>query len=125
MPTKQTREEIEAELNASETGRVVHKLRALLVDHDEFEKGLQDLEAQHGLPEFYRSKTIVERMAAVGYDQAAIDHVKTWLDALNKIVSGRQDELPDHVKNELAADTDAELSGVELLADIVQSHRKA
>ena len=62
------------------------------------------MEAELGLPTFYRSKPIVERMAALGYDQAAIDHVKTWLDVLTKIVSGCQDELPDQVKNELAAD---------------------
>jgi hypothetical protein len=40
---------------------------------------------------------------------------------MSKIVSGRQDELPDPVKNELPADADAELTGAELLADIVQN----
>jgi hypothetical protein len=85
----------------------------------------ESMEAELGLPTFYRSKPIVERMAALGYDQAAIDHVKTWLDVLTKIVSGRQDELADHLKNEFAADADAELTGVELLADIVQNRRKA
>ena len=89
----------------------------------------ESMEAELGLPRFYRSKPIVERMAALGYDQAAIDHVKTWLDVLTKIVSGRHDELPDHVRNELAADADAELSGPELLVDSRASqpnpHRRA
>jgi hypothetical protein len=125
MPTKQTKEEIESELNASGKDRVIQKFRDLLQDHAEFEKRLQEQEAELGLPTFYQSKTIVESLAAVGYDRAVIDHVKTWLDALNKIVSGRQDELPDHVKSELAVDADAELSGSELLAGIVESHRKA
>jgi 5-carboxymethyl-2-hydroxymuconate isomerase len=63
-------------------------------------------------------------MAAVGYDQATIDHVNTYLDAILKIVAGRQDELPDHVKNDLAALGDAELSGAEQLAAIVDQQRK-
>jgi hypothetical protein len=45
------------------------------------------------------------------------------LDALSKVVSGRVDELPDHLKSELAAEADAELAGAELLADIVRSQR--
>ena len=125
MPAKQTKESIEAELNASERDRAVQRMREVIRDHEEFERDLQEREAEAGLPTFYRSKPIVERMAAVGMSQAAIDHVSTWLDAINKIGSGRSDELPDHVKGELAADADAELSGAELLAGIVQNHRKA
>src|ERR1700716_963344 len=70
------------------------------------------------------SKPIVERMAAIGASQAEIDHVRTWLDALSKIVSGRMDELPDQVKSELAAQADAELSGAEQLAAIVGGNSK-
>jgi hypothetical protein len=42
-----------------------------------------------GLPTFYRSKPLVERMAAVGFDPATIDQVQTWLVAIPKIVTGR------------------------------------
>jgi hypothetical protein len=123
MPAKQTKESIEAELNASEKDRVVQKLRAVAQEAQEFERRLQELEAEAGLPTFYRSKPIVERMAAIGFDQAAIDHVQKWLGVISKMVRG--DELPDDVKRELAEEADAELSGAELLAGIVQSHRKA
>jgi hypothetical protein len=54
-----------------------------------------------------------------------IDHAQIWLDALSKIVSGRGDELPDHLKKELAENADSELVGAELLAGIVRKHPKA
>jgi hypothetical protein len=107
MPAKQTREAIERELKASEKDRVVRKLCGLAQEAREMERHFQELEAKAGLPSFYRSKPLVERMAAVGMSQGAIDHVRTWLDALSKIASGRSDELPAHVKAELAADADA------------------
>ena len=125
MPTKQTREAIEAELNASERSRLVQKFREIIRDWDEFEKDLQRLEDEAGLPPFYRSKSIPERMAGVGLSQKAIDHVTGWMDAMVKINSGRMDELPADLKKELANTADAELTGAELLAGIVQSHRKA
>jgi hypothetical protein len=124
MPAKQTRESIEAELDASEKDRVVRNLQNAAQEAEEFERRLLELKANAGLPTFYRSKPIVERMAALGMSQAAINHAQTWLDALSKVASGRSDELPDHVKSELVADADAELTGAELLADIVQNHRK-
>jgi hypothetical protein len=66
MPAKQTRESIEAELGESEKERVVRKLRDAAQEVQEFEKHLQELEGEAGLPTFYRSKPLVERMAALG-----------------------------------------------------------
>jgi hypothetical protein len=123
MPAKQTRESIEAELGESEKERVVRKLRDAAQEVQEFEKHLQEGEA--GLPTFYRSKPLVERMAALGMNQGAVDHARMWLNALSKVASGRSDQLPDHLKQELAAEANAELTGAELLADIVRDHRKA
>jgi flagellar biosynthesis chaperone FliJ len=125
MPAKQTRDSIEAELNASERERAARQLGEVIRHCDEFETTLRQLEDEQGLPSFYRSKPLVERMAAVGMSQGAIDHVQTYLDAIETVKSGRQDELPEHVKRELAADADAELLGAELLAGVVQSQRKA
>lgn len=124
MPAKETRESIEAELNADERERLVQKLRELMQNCAEFEKDLQAHETEAGLPTD-QSKPIVARMAAVGMSQDAIDRVKTWMDAIVKINSGRVDELPDRMKSELAAQADAELCGAELLEGIVQNHRKA
>jgi hypothetical protein len=63
-------------------------------------------------------------MAALGMSQAVIDHVEMMQAAITTIKSGRQDELPDQLKNELAGQADAELSGAEQLAAIVDQQRK-
>ena len=120
MPTKQTREAIEAELNASELERLERLTEELVQDHEEFEKNLRQREEILGLPAFYSSKPTAERMAAVGMSQAAIDQRQIWVDAIRIILSGRSYQLPDHVKNKLAAEADAQFVGAKLLADIVQ-----
>jgi hypothetical protein len=109
MPAKETRESIEAELNGGERERLLQKLRELVQNWAEFERVLQEREAKAGLPTYDQSKPIVERMAAVGMSQDAIDHFKTWMDSIVKI----------------NAQADAELSGAELLEGIAQNHRKA
>jgi hypothetical protein len=126
MPAKQTRESIEAELNAGEHGRLARKLLSKAIqDFRELEKDLRQLEDEAVLPAFYRSKPLTERMAAVGMSQAVIDRVETYIDALDAVQSGRLDELPDYLKSELAARADAGQSGAEQLAGIVKSRRQA
>jgi hypothetical protein len=57
--------------------------------------------------------------------QRAIGRIQTYLNAIEKLnFGGRVDELRAEVKRKLAEPADAELTGAELLADIVQSHRK-
>jgi hypothetical protein len=79
------------------------------------------------LPELERRAELIRQVevAEIMARMDAMDTMDRSADAINKIASGRSDELPDHVKSELAADADAELSGAELLAGIVQNHRKA
>jgi hypothetical protein len=126
MPAKQTRESIEAELKAGEVERIKIQFLEKLIEIEEVEKELRSLEAVYGLPESYQSKPLTERMAAVGMSQGAIDHIQKYLDAFEKLNGGgRIDELRDDIKHKLAEHADAELTGAELLADIVQSHRKA
>jgi acyl-CoA reductase-like NAD-dependent aldehyde dehydrogenase len=120
MPTKA---EIEAELNADERARIVRKFQDILREHEEFEASLRALEDEAGLPNFYRSKPLVERMAAVGMSAEAIEHVQTWLDAINTINRTGPNDLPDHVKRELAETASAELSALDQLDDIVRAQR--
>jgi len=126
MPVKQTRESIEAELNASKRERIALQLQELVREAHLVENDLRSLEDEHGIPEFARSRPLPERMAAVGMSRAVIDRVQIMmLDALDMVRQGRSDDLPDDVKSELAAQADAELSGAEQLAAIVGSNRKA
>jgi hypothetical protein len=126
MPARQTRETIEAELNASEIDRIKIQFLEKMVELEEMEKDLQEIEAARGLPESSHLKPLPERMAALGMSRQAIDHVRKYLDAFETLnARGGVDKLRADVKRELAARADAELTGAELLADIVQSHRKA
>ena len=93
-------------------------------DLDEVEKELEALEETQGLPAFYRSKPLLERMAMLGIEKETIDLVRMCLVALGKGEALDMNELPQRLKNNLAAQADAELLGAELLADIVQMHRR-
>lgn len=77
MPAKQTRESIEAELNAGEREREQQLLSKAIQDFHELEKDLRAARGR-GLPAFY------ERMAVVGLSQAVIDRVKKDMDALEE-----------------------------------------
>ena len=124
MPEKQTREAIEAELNASESERIALQLQEVVREAELVEKDLRALEDELGIPEFARSLPLPERMAAVGMSRAGIERLSTFLDALEMVRQGRRDELPDHVKSELADLANAELSGAEQLTAIVDQQRK-
>ena len=89
MPAKQTREAIEAELNASERERIALQLQEVAGDIDIVEKELRALEDARGIPEFNRSKPLPERMAARGVRQATIERISTFMYALDKVRQGR------------------------------------
>jgi hypothetical protein len=124
MPQKETRESIEAELSASKRERIALQLQELVREAHLVEYDLRSLEDEHCIPEFARSKSLPERMAAVGMSRAVIGRVSKFLDALDMVRQGRSDDLPDDVKSELAGQADAELSGAEQLAAIVDQQRK-
>ena len=89
MPTKQTKEAIEAELNASERERIALQLQEVARDIDIVEKELRALEDTRGIPDFNRSKPLPERMAARGMRQATIERISTFMYALDKVRQGR------------------------------------
>ena len=102
MPEKQTRDSIEAELSATETERLHDQVKELLCDFEELEAGLRQMEEERGLPSFYRSRPLVDRMAHLGMSPEAIERVGELLDAMTKTLQGRMDEMPDHVRRQLA-----------------------
>ena len=124
MPQKETRESIEAELNASKRERIALQLQELVREAHLVEKDLRALEDEHDIPEFAWSRPLPERMAAVGMSRGVIDRISKFMDALDMVRQGRSDDLPDDVKSELAGQADAELSGAEQLAAIVDQQRK-
>ena len=121
MPTK---EEIEAELNADERARTVKRLQEMQQEFEVFETFLCAREDELGLPRFYRSKPWTERLAHVGVSKEIIENFQASLDAMCTIVRTGPNDLPEHIKRELAEWADAKLSAAEQLADIVRAHRK-
>jgi hypothetical protein len=83
MPTE--RESIEAELRERE--RLITKCLEVLEGIKDLEADLERLEAEHGLPKFYRSKPLIERLAHLGMSQDAINDIKELLDAMSAIPS--------------------------------------
>ena len=94
MRKGQSREgSIEAELTASEIGRLRARLLEALGDIKEFEKRLRDEETKLGITPV-SSKPVVERMAAVGMPQEAIDMMSDMLDTLTEIALSYIGETP-------------------------------
>ena len=104
MPTE--RESIEAELRERE--RLITKCLGVLEGIKDLEADLERLEAEHGLPEFYRAKPLVERLAHLGMSQDAINDIKELLDAMSAIPSGR--DVSERAKQLIAEQADAMLA---------------
>lgn len=121
MPTKPTRESIEAELNASEGERFSREAKDILRGIDELEARLQETEQERGLPS---AKPILERLANLEMDPNGIDRVGELIDALFNIAEGKQDELPEHIRQELAETADAEISALDQLQDVLDAQRR-
>jgi hypothetical protein len=120
MPTE--RQKIEAELQMSEQERIVADLKRLIKDVEEFERDLQAREAELGLPTFYRSKPLVERMALVGMSKEAVEKMNLLFDTLKARAKG--DDWPESAKQLLAEVADAEYSAIDQLAAFIESRRK-
>jgi flagellar biosynthesis chaperone FliJ len=124
-PTRETRETIENELHMNERERLVQEMGTVIRDIDELEAQLQALEKEAGLPTFYQSKPITERMAHLGMSREAIDSAARFIDVIEKLAKGRGDEMSDATKRMLAEAADAELSAVDQLAAIIESRPKS
>jgi hypothetical protein len=101
MPTE--RERIEAQLRERE--RLITKCLQVLEGIKDLETDLERLEAEHGLPKFYRSKPLTERLAHLGMSQDAINDIEELLDAMSAIPSGR--EVSERAKQLIAEQADA------------------
>jgi hypothetical protein len=95
MPAKQTGELIEFELAENERDQVIQALRDVAQNWEKLEEHLQKLEAQVGLPRFYLSNRVIERLAAVLDDVKKDLEEQTQADAsalaqLMNILDGRR-----------------------------------
>jgi hypothetical protein len=119
MPDRQTRESIEAELNASEVERAMRRCREVLHDIRELQRRLEEERSWAITP--LPDRPLVERIAAVGIGKEAIQQVSDMLDAIKKLVSGRADEIPVGMRRGLAETADAGISALDQLQDILDA----
>jgi hypothetical protein len=121
MPKKQTRESIEAELNASEFERMSVKFEILIRDLDNLEMRLRELEKRRGIPDFYGTKSLPERMAALGMSKEGIDGISDALDAVTKAHLGKMGEIPERMRRRFDEMADAETSALDQLQGILDA----
>jgi hypothetical protein len=115
-----TRELIEAELQMSQEEKTVANIQRAMHDIQGYDAMLSKLEALAGLPLFYRSKPISERLRALGFANEMIEGMNLCFDALDAI---REDcGLPERTKALLGEREAAEQSARDQLEAIVKAH---
>jgi hypothetical protein len=116
------REKIEAELRMTEEEKAIANARRAIGNVQEFDAMLCRLEALSGLPLFYRSKPIPERLKALGFPSEVIEDVNLMVDALEANGNGRA--MPERAKAMLAEQAAAEQSALDQLAAIVNARSR-
>src|SRR5262249_34091872 len=114
--------EIEAEFRMSERDMIVAAMKRCIREIEEFEVELHMLERRQGLPSFYRSYSITERMRVLAFHADAISHVAQLLDVVNRLRRG--DEIPTALRENFSKQAEAERSAMEQLSRIVNAKKK-
>ena len=110
MRAKETKQRIEAELNASARDKVLAKLRELIAYWDEFETRLRQAEDKVWQPHWSHQDTYTERFLRIGMKPQLATEIGARLAQLGDIVANKQ--LPSHIQaeiNEINAAGDAAL----------------
>jgi uroporphyrinogen-III synthase len=115
-----TREQIEAELLMSAEEKTVANIRRAVHDVQRYDAMLSRLELLAGLPLFNRSKSISERLRALGFAKELIEEIDLCFEALDAIREDRA--VPERTKALLAEREAAEQSALDQLEAIVKAH---
>jgi hypothetical protein len=119
MPTK---EEIGAELSASERDKALANGKQLLHDYDEFELMLRGAEAEIWQPHWSFNDPLRERLCRIGMGKEAIQKFDDWVDAVVAILSGKS--TPPLIQNEMAELERAEAASGQLFAELLAKTKK-
>jgi hypothetical protein len=122
MPKKQTRESIEAELNASRMERLLAELKETLHLVEEFEADLQKRERKAGIKNA-RDRPLVDRLAALGMPEEALEETAELLGAFELIMEDRPEDLSQRVRRKLAETAEAGISALDQLQDVIDARR--
>jgi len=75
------------------------------------------------LPKSQKTRSLPERLTALGLDPVGIQKVADMIDALLSIGAGEMDEVPEGIRRRLVEEEEAELSALDQLQDILDARR--
>jgi hypothetical protein len=119
MPTKQ---EIEAELQASEGEKAAAKLREMLTDFQEWEASLRAEERKVWQPHWSHDDPFPDRLRRVGFPETTIAEVKRQMEFMR--VAIRTGEISPEIQKQLDEENAAERSALAQLSTIVSAGKK-
>jgi hypothetical protein len=120
--TMPSREEIEAELNVSETDRAIDALRRTVEDINELEAQITAEEERAGFLRAHPNAPLVDRLERLGYRKATRDRIVGLFDAIEDLRHGRP--VSPQIKAMLAAEEAAIQSAGDQIAAIAARGRQ-
>jgi hypothetical protein len=119
---RMTKQEIEAELQASEVDKAVAKARELQAEFQEWNALLQAAEREVWQPHWSHHDPLVERLRRVGRTEEEIAEFERRLELLPDIIRGK--ELPADIQKELDDEAAAEASALDQLSAVVTAAKR-
>ena len=122
MPIKETKQQIEAELNAGEPERARAKFRELIADRDEFETRLRHEERKVWQPHWSHHDPYTDRFLRIGMNPQLAAEIGGRLAHLGDIIANRQ--LPPHIRAEIYEINAAGDSALNQLKAVIDARKK-
>ena len=122
MPAKETKQQIEAELNASERDRVLAKSRELIANWDQFETRLRHEERKVWQPHWSHHDPYTDRFLRIGMNPQIAAEIGGRLAHLGDVVANKQ--VPPNVQAEIDQINAAGDSALEQLKTVIAARKK-
>jgi hypothetical protein len=122
MPLRETKQQIEAELNASELDRVRAKFRELIAGWDEFETRLRGEERKVWQPHWSHHDSYTDRFLRIGMNPQLAAEIGDRLAHVGDIFANRQP--PAHIQAEIYQINAAGDSALDQLKAVIDARKK-
>ena len=122
MPAKETKQQIEAELNASERDRVLAKSRELIANWDKFETRLRHEEGKVWQPHWSHHDPYTDRFLRIGMNPQIAAEIGGRLAHLGDVVANKQ--VPPNIQAEIDQINAAGDSALEQLKTVIAAGKK-
>jgi len=122
MPAKETKQQIEAELNASERDRVLAKFRELIANWDQFETRLRHEERKVWQPHWSHHDPYTDRFLRIGMNPQMAAKIGRRLAHLGDIVANKQ--IPPNIQAEIDQINAAGDSALDQLKTVIDARKR-